>query len=351
MALLDPTDLTFNGEEARQLGDAVIESIFENPTIEDFCTVYDGIVAKKQIPFLGKLAKITKADAGCGNGVTSTNIPMTEKFWEPAPLKIWLQMCADELEGSFWVYSQNTGVDRDNITGTDISAFVIQRMTEAAQEDLLRIIWFNDTAHENVTDGGVVKNGVSVTDYTMIDGLWAQIYDIVAADASRKTAITKNAAASKALQLALGASDGITTFRTMLQAADSRLKGAADKFYIATMTLVENYATYLESQGVNASFERIENGYMMLRFRGIPVFAFDFWDRTIQADFDNGTTYDLPHRAILTTKANLAVGYDNSNAVGDFRVWYSEDTEKNNFKGKYRADAKVLQSYMIQAAY
>jgi len=351
MALLDPADLTFNGEEARSMSDAVIETIFENPAVTDLMTVYDNIITTKQIPFLGQLSKITKADAGCGLGQTAKNIPMSEKFWEPAAVKIWLTMCGSEVEGSFWVFVQNTGVDRDNVTGTDIARFVVDRMSSAAQEDLLRIIWFNDTAAANVSGSGTIKNGVSLADYNIIDGLWKQIFAIVATTAARKTAIAKNAQSAYATQLALGASDAIDTFRAMIAAADSRLNGAPNKFFIATRTLVENYATYLESQGNSSSFERIENGYVMLRYRGIPVYGFDFWDRTIQADIQNGTKYDLPHRAILTVKENLAVGYDASNAVADFRVWYSEDTELNNFKGKYRVDAKVLQDYMIQVAY
>ena len=92
--ILNPADLTFNGQEAKDIGEAVIESIFENPAVADLMTVYDGIVTKKQIPFLGTLSKITKIDAGCGSGVSANNIPMTEKFWEPENLKIWLQLCA-----------------------------------------------------------------------------------------------------------------------------------------------------------------------------------------------------------------------------------------------------------------
>jgi hypothetical protein len=133
--------------------------------------------------------------------------------------------------------------------------------------------------------------------------------------------------------------------------ADSRLKSATDKIIICTTTLLENYAAYLESQGADASFIRIENGYSTLRYRNVTIYGMDFWDRTIQADFDNGTTYDLPHRALLTTKMNLAVGSDRLADAESFKVYYSEDTELNNFKGKYRVDAKLLQDYLIQVAY
>jgi hypothetical protein len=349
--ILNPADLTFNGQEAKDIGEAVIESIFENPAVADLMTVYDGIVTKKQIPFLGTLSKITKIDAGCGSGVSANNIPMTEKFWEPENLKIWLQLCAEDLLNSFWVYAQKLGMDRSDVTGTTIASFVVERMTAAAQEDLLRIIWFNDKAADNVSGGGVITNGVSLTDYNIIDGLWKQIFDVVTATPARKIAISENAGANKAAQLNLAAGKALTTFQKMIAAADSRLKSAPDKILLCTTTLLENYATYLESQGADASFIRIENGYSTLRYRNITIYGIDFWDRTIQADFDNGTTYDLPNRALLTTKMNLAVGSDRLADAESFKVYYSEDTELNNFKGKYRVDAKLLQDYLIQVAY
>jgi len=349
--ILNPSDLTFNGQEAKDIGEAVIESIFENPAVADLMTVYDGIVTKKQIPFLGTLSKITKKDAGCGSGVSANNIPMTEKFWEPENLKIWLQLCAEDLLNSFWVYAQRLGMDRSDVTGTTIASFVVDRMTAAAQEDLLRIIWFNDKAADNVSGCGVITNGVSLTDYDIIDGLWKQIFDVVTATPARKIAISENAGVSKVAQLNLAAGKAFTTFQKMMAAADSRLKSAPDKILLCTTTLLENYAVYLETQGTDASFIRIENGYSTLRFRNVTIYGIDFWDRTIQADFDNGTTYDLPHRALLTTKMNLAVGSDKLADAESFKVYYSEDTELNNFKGKYRVDAKLLQDYLIQAAY
>jgi len=349
--ILNPSDLTFNGQEAKDIGEAVIESIFENPAIADLMTVYDGIVTKKQIPFLGTLSKITKKDAGCGSGVSSNNIPMTEKFWEPENLKIWLQLCAEDLINSFWVYAQRLGMDRSDVTGTTIASFVVDRMTAAAQEDLLRIIWFNDKLAENVDDGGVITDGVSITDYTIIDGLWKQIFAVVSATPARYFEIAENSEATKSAQLLLDQVRAFKVFQGLMAGADSRLKSAPDKIIICTTTLLENYAAYLEGQGNDASFIRIENGYSTLRYRNVTIYGMDFWDRTIQSDFDNGVTYDLPHRALMTTKMNLAVGSDRLADAESFKVYYSEDTELNNFKGKYRVDAKLLQDYLIQVAY
>jgi len=62
MAILNPADLTFNGEEIRSIREAILQQVFAKPAVTDFHTVYEDIVTKKQIAFLGRLGKITRAD-------------------------------------------------------------------------------------------------------------------------------------------------------------------------------------------------------------------------------------------------------------------------------------------------
>ena len=356
-SLINPANLTFNGEEIKTMAEAIMEKVFTKPAITEFHTIEEDIVAKKQIAFLGLLNKITKKDAGCGTGVTTTNIPMSEKFWDPEQVKIWLQQCHRDLEASFWVYAKNRGLNVADLTATDFARFVVDRMSDAAFEDALRIVWFNDTAagNYNSSPAGVITNGVSLGDYNIIDGLWKQLFAIVAADSTRRVTIAANAEATFALQdSVLNASNGIAAkniFNSLMNNADYRLRGASDKVLIATQSLVDAYANYLESVGVDASYVRIENGFSTLRYRNLEIIGFDFWDRTIRADFSNGTKWFLPHRAVLTTKSNLAVGFDASSGVSDFDVFYDKTTELTNFKGAYKVDAKVLEDYMIQVAY
>jgi hypothetical protein len=357
MAIFNPSQLTFNGEEIKSISEAVLETVFEKPAITEFHTIEENIVAKKQIAYLGLLSKITKKDAGCGTGATSKQIPMAEKFWDPEQVKIWLQLCHTELEDSFMVYAKQRGINYADVTPTDIAAFVVQRMSDAGFEDALRLVWFNDKNAANVGDTptGTITTGVSIADYNIINGLWKQIFEIVAADPARRETIAANAEATKALQdSVLEASNGIAAknvFNDLVNGADYRLRSAPDKVIVATQSLVDSYANYLESVGVDSSFIRIENGFSTLRYRNLELIGFDFWDRTIRADFDNGTKWHLPHRAILTTKSNLLVGVDASSAIANFNVFYDPTTELNNFKGGYKVDAKIREDYMIQVAY
>lgn len=357
MPIFNPSQLTFNGEEIRSFAEAVIETLFEKPGINEFHQVYEDIITKKQIAYLGTLSKITKKDAGCGTGATSKTIPMSEKFWDPEQVKVWLQLCHTEIEDTFMVYLKQKGIEYADVTPTQIATFIVERMSDAAYEDALRIVWFNDKDATNVdgSPAGTITSGVSIADYNIIDGLWKQLFAIGTATPARVIPIAANGQATFALQdSTLLASNGVAAkevFNGLMNGADYRLRGAADKVIVSTQSLVDAYANYLESVGVDASFVRIENGFSTLRYRNTEIIGFDFWDRTIRADFSNGTKWHLPHRAILTTKSNLGVGFDASSAVSMFNIFFDNVTELNNFKGGYKVDAKVIEDYMVQLAY
>lgn len=352
--LINVSGITFNGKEAMNLGEAVLEDAFTNPAITDFHTIHENIVAKEQIPFLSTLKKITKKDPGCGSGVTSKTIATSEKFWNPEKIKIWLVQCADDLEASFFVWGENNGIDRKDLTRSDFIKFVLQRMEEATLEDALRICWFGDTAVAHTTDSpaGVLAPASDLTDFNHIDGFWKQLYAIAVATPARRYTITENALGTHTLQDGLAADRALKVFENLKYKADYRLRGKKDLIILATQSLLDNYAAYLRNvSAVDAAYLRIEGGYDALKFEGILIIAVPQWDRVIREDYDNGTTYYLPHRALLTTKENLAIGIDALAELGKFKVFYDDYTELNNMKGGYKLDAKVLQDYMVQVAY
>jgi len=353
MAILNPSDLTFNGEEIRSIREAILEQVFAKPAVTDFHTVYEDIVTKKQIAFLGRLGKITRVDAGCSSSPLSAGITNSEKFWEPVRFEIWLSECYTNLEDTFFVWAKQRGLAEPDLTGTDFAAFLVERMTDAMYEDTLRIAWLGDTDAESVdaTPSGILSAGVSPLDYNQIDGFWKQLFAIGTATPTQRTTISENALSTKAAQDALANNRAFLTFQSMMNKADYRLRSAQNKVMLVTMSLLDNYATYLESQGNDASFIRIEQGFSVLRYRNLEIIGVDLWDRYIRADFDNGTKYDIPHRAVLTTKENIALGVDAASALADIDQWFERKDKTTNFRGGYKMDAKVLENYMVSLAY
>lgn len=340
-------NLSFNGEEARAFADTVITDAYDLPNVRDFHTVYDGIKVKKQIPFIGRFEKITKADTGCDTEATTQTLAASEKFWNPNPVEAWIKQCQNDMEGSFLAYLTRNGLSRYNFTDTDVYRFLIEIMTYAANEDALRQAWFSD---ENYIAGNLGNGAADLPNYDIYDGFWAQIFDIVTADASRRYTIAENGNASKATQ-ALADDEAYNVYQALTEDADTRIYQGGEPFILSTRSLTINYKRTLRSKNVPESFGYIQGRPNQLAFDGVPIIEVNQWDRIIKSDFDNGTTWDRPHRAVLTNAANLAIGFDAADDVGSWEGWYERKDKEVNIRGNYKVDAKVLKDNMIQTAY
>ena len=357
LSIINPADLTFNGEEIRSLSEAVFEQVFMKPGINEFHTIVPGIVAKKQIALLGRFGLVGRKGTGCSPTVDGNTITNSEKFWEPEDIETRLVQCWDDIKETFFIWGQKQGLKRPDLTGTDFVNFIEDRLGDALEEANLRIIWFNDVDHALTTasPAGNVTAGTTIGYFNIIDGLWKQIFSVVTATPARQTVIAENALGTKALQLALAADTAIVTFRAMIEDADKRLKNHPDKILLCTDTLFDNWLTFKETQSVDQSFVRQEKGFTMDTYRGVTIIKFDFWDRIIQTFFDSdvgGTgPYHLPHRALLTTKANLQVGVETESALAELDIFYDQREKDVVIDSLYKLDAKEIEDYMIQAAY
>jgi hypothetical protein len=353
MSLINPAQLTWNGEEIKTMAEAVFTSVYQKPDINIFHTVVTPIEAKKQIAYLGLLGLVGKKSSGCSPTSDAKTIPMSEKYWNPEDIFVRLEQCWKDLDASFWVWAQRKGLERADLTVGDFADFVVERLADALQELVLRIAWFNDTAAALVTDSpaGNVTAGTDITYFNIIDGLWKQIFAICTSAPARLCAISENAQATYVTQDNLAADRALKVYQCLKYNADNRLRNQPDLVIISTTSLVDNYEKYLMSQSITPSYEKIMAGFDALKFNNIPIIGFNFWDRYIRTYFDNGTKYHLPHRAILTTKRNLLIGTDNASALSETDVHYDKVTKKNYWDVAFKEDAKVLEDYMIQAAY
>lgn len=358
LALITPADFTFTAKEVRDFADVVIETAFKNPDINEFHTIVEDIITDERIGFLGLLSKQTKADAGCGTGKRTVNIAGSEKVWTPKKTKIWIEECLDTLDESFMVYLKKLGVDNNDWTNTEIVDFLLGRVEEAVAEDIQRIAWFSDEDAANTDDSpaGIITPGVDVDDYNIIPaGFWKQLYAIVAGNAARRVTIANNAQATYANQDfdSTDTTNRVASliFRNIIQKADPRLRSQKNKVILCTESLAFQYQDELEAAGVDASFEMIQEGVSVLKRMGVTIIAYNFWDRTILADFDNGTKLYQPHRAVMTTKEQLMIGIDAKSSISKWDIYYDKNTEKSNLKGGFKIDAKCKEDHMFQVAY
>lgn len=367
MAIINPADLTFNGEEIKALSEGIMEDIFAKPAMTEFLTAYTGIKAKKQIAFLGRLSGLVgqKHDASsCAPIENDATIANTEKFWEPAYIDDRFSECWDDLLATFFVYGLKNGIQKGDLTATDFALFFIERYQDAIAEMFHRLVWFGDTAADDTAGGGVfVTAGFVAKRWNAFDGIWKQLFAIVAATPARKTTdlSSRNTQLTFALQAFTSTDTTNRVVTTMLQNlifnADYRLRDKADKIIIVTQSVADQYVRELEAgaaNGIPVAFEYIQDGIMMIKRMGVTIYAFSFWDRMIQGfqrTIATELNYYLPHRALLTTKENLAFGTEEESNLSEVDVFFDKKDKKTYFDFGANLDAKVLQDYMVQVAY
>ena len=354
----DLSNLDFNGKEVMALGETIQESVFTNPEMSLFHEFVEGIKAKQQIAILGIVDGLTGlGDGGCDPTVDVLDISTTQKMWEPESVSNRFAYCWTELKGTFFIWATKNGLEISDLTGTDYLNFIEERLSAALAEEVLRVAWFSDLTADNVSGTGVITNGTNLGYFNKIDGFFKQIFTIVAADSARLTAglDTRNAGVSYAAQ-EFDATDVTNrvvtnTLQNMRYGADNRFRSNPSLMYVVTQSVYDQYERELTEANVAFTTERLENGMAQLSSGSITVVAFDFWDRIIRAYEDNGTTYNLPHRAVLLTKENMQVGTEAIGNLSEIDVFYHRKDKKNYVDTAYRIDVKIIKDENIQVAY
>jgi hypothetical protein len=367
MAILNPADLAFNGEEIKALSEGIMEDVYAKPAMTEFLTIYTGIKAKKQIAFLGILSGLVgqKHDtSSCSPIENDAAIENTEKFWEPAYIDDRFSECFDNLLETFFVYGLKNGVQKGDLSNTDFALFFVERYQDAIAEMFHRLVWFGDTAADDTAGGGIfVTAGFVAKRWDAFDGIWKQLFAIVATTPARKTTdlTAKNAQTTFALQ-AFNSTDTTNrvvtnTLQNLVFNSDFRLRDKADKIIIVTQSVADQYVRELEAganNGLSVAFEYIQDGVMVIKRMGVTIYGYSFWDRMIQGYQRTAASelnYYLPHRALLTTKANIAFGTEEEGTLSEVDVFVDKKDKKTYFDFGANLDAKVLQDYLVQVAY
>ena len=352
-SLINNGTFTFNQEEVKVIAEIINELTWGDKTLNELHDVEQGIKYNKQIVFAGNLGLMGKAVTGCTPNEVG-GVTLSEKTWTPVREDFRLSQCSTDVDAQDKLVNQMAKMNPDfyNIiegSNSSVGQFLIAKVIERLPEEILRKVWFNDTNADTVANGGVLTNGTDKGYFDTFDGLFAQIF----ADATVPVVtIDKNAGVTYAGQ-ELASGEALATLRAMYKKADKRLiKSGMAKFYV-TSSIFDAYSDDLENiQNTGAGNTAItEDGQLMLRFKGIEVVDINLWDRVIEAYEDNGTTLNLPNRAILSTSANLKVGTLADSDFGEIDAFYDRKDKTNYMDGIYSIDAKHMQSYLTVAGY
>ena len=330
--IYDLSNLTLNPEEANQVSQAIFETVLEQSDIAKHHEIQSGIEHQTQIPFIGTLGLVGKKIIACQRDANGNQIPMSEKFWNPQHIGDRFEHCSTDLNPLFKLFRKAVRMNPDYFDRLDSEEFgvVAMRIEQAIKEMITRLTWFGDTSIENVSNAGYLKNGEDTSFFDIIDGLWPQIIGTdIPTTSNYYVEIAQNAEATKVLQQTLPTDFAYNLFKTMWTKADSRLKQLVMNNQIelqlhVTGDIYENYQDFKETKSLEFTLKNVEDGGLKSFFRNVEVIPHYDWDAIIQGYFDNGTTYHLPNRALLTTPSNIPIGTRNEGDLTQLESFYDQ---------------------------
>jgi len=347
-SLIDTADLTLQPQEALTASEAVFEKVYAKPVLAQAHNVMTGIQMKTQIPFFGRMGLVGKVSSGCTPNASTEKVNLTQKYWDPALVDYRLTHCQGDVSQLYKMWKRSriaakTWEEVDN----EMMAFITDRGIDATLEAILRITSFGDKLADNVADGGYITAGVDPTFFTMINGLWQQIF---AATLVRYT-IPENVEATEAAQLSLATDRALNVFRYLYNNIDPRAHESQDLTFQVTRSLWNNWNDFLEDKSLAFALQRAEDGSTKASYRGIPIIVRNDWDRNIAAYNDQGATLLLPHRAILTPVTNIPIGTSDEGSMKSLESFYDKVTRQWYLDAAFYIDCVLLEEYMTAVAY
>lgn len=357
MAVFDISAMAVRGvEEVSDVSQMIFKAITEDKKVQDLYSVITGIEFDRRIPIIGTLTDIMETKSADCSFPEGGEVVVTEKTWTPRTALQEQRLCKDATEDKFKFWQSNNAnlVERYDLTNSGELNYLIYLVADAMAKAVVRISDFADTSASLVSGGGNITTALGasgVARMNTIDGFWVQLFAIATADPTQRATITENGLGSYALQMALGASTAKDAFETMILEAKDEMP--EDAVIYCTKSLFNNYFKWLVDNSFDTSMAVETKDYksVTLAQYGVTIIERKDWDRTIKTYFDNGTTYDLPHRAIYTSQSNMLIGTPSETALSSFTSHYSEDLLKNIVREEIKVDAKVAIDEAVMVAY
>lgn len=344
----------FSKDEVRSLNEQIIAEIVKAPLLQSvFGRIETGVKNDKAIGFVNTaLGLMLKAPLGCNpSGSTFGSMATTQKVWQPKGLAFRKEECKTEIEGTLVQYLLKSGIEQYDLTNTEYYAFFLSFLPDNIAKDVFRYAWFGDTAADTFANGGKLTNGTDKTYFNRIDGIWKQLAAIYGATAARKTQLTGNPngqATAAAQDSTLTTANALASFYAVHDAADIKLRAMPNKVFMCTDSIFLKAKRELQNKGTDSVMMKLIEGIDVPTIDGIPVIVVPVWDEAIRSYYYNGTTYDSPHRILLTTTDNLALGFQGDGAFDTFDVFFDRKSKLNIIEGEDAMDAKVLRDDLVQ---
>ena len=351
---LDFNNITPDNGAVRDLNRLVFKDVLTADRIGTLLNIFRNVYNGDKLGLIGEFGLVGLASEGCSPTWGNDEIDTDEKTWDIAAWQIAETLCYADVEDTLVKYTLESGTDIADLTDNDyMDEIVVPRLELAMMKMYIRLAFFSDKAAKNVTDGGVIKDGVDVDYFNLIDGIWKQLFTIVAGDASKRVTISANAEVTKAAQINNISSQAVDTLNDLIASASPALRQATDQIIYVTQSFADGLEAQLLASyyGSELHWESLFAGIRETTYRGIRLRVVPQWDEIIQNYEGTATAYNLPHRCIYTTQRNLALGVNGTDEFASLRITFDDNTLLNRIYATDKMGAMVVDSNMVVVAY
>lgn len=351
---LNFANITPDNGAVRELSRLVFLEVLQADRIGTLLDIHRNVYNGDKLGLVGEFGLLGKAGVGCSPEYGNDAINTAEKVWDIKAWEIAEQLCYKDIEDTLVKYTLESGTNIGDLTANDyLDEIIVPRLELAMMKMYIRLAFFGDKEAENVSDGGIIKNGVDTSYFTLINGIFKQLYAGVTAGTTKRVTIAANSEATIADQINAINSQAADVLDDMIAMASPRLRQASNQVIYVT----QSFATGLESQllktyyGSELQWQSLFAGIRETTYRGIRIRVVPMFDEIIQSYEGNGNAYNLPHRAIYTTEQNLALGVNGTDEFAELDIFFNRDERLNKIYATDKMGAMVIDESMAVIAY
>ena len=351
---LNFTNITPDNGAIREVNKLIFKDVLAADRIGSLLNVFRNVYNGDKVGLVGEFGLLGLAGSGCSPTYGNDQIATTEKEWAIAAWEIAEKICYADLENTLVKYTLENGTNIADLTDNDyLEEVVVPRLELAMMKMYIRLAFFGDTNAAAVASGGVITNAADVPYFTLTNGIWQQLFTLATADPTKVVTITANSAVSKAAQIAGLPSEVIADLDALIAAAPPKLRQLSDQVIYITQTIATALEQALLANRTGSelnwteTFAGIREGY----YRGIKLRVVPMFDEIIQSYEGDGTTYNLPHRAIYTTERNLALGVNGRDEFAELDIFFDRTTRLNHIYATDKLGALVLDDDLVVVAF
>lgn len=343
--------LTKDNGAMKDLRELMVLTAFTDEKLEQFFTLKQNVEQGKKLGWVGEMSEIGWKGAPCYPEYRTPTISSAEKQWDLGDWSVPLKWCYEEFMGTLAEYALKTGTDIHDLTSTDImDVLIMPALEEAYRRMAWRFIWFNDKnkTAENITPG------MEVELFNTNDGLFKQLFAIGAANPAQRITIAANSEASIAAQMNAIKQPGVAIdlFDSLIDSADPRIASMDGAGLYVTKSLADALTKDLKREYKEIiTWEQVFNGIKVTEYNGVNIYAISLWDRMIQRYENNGTSLNLPHRAVFGSPKQMFVGTPANNIISDFDLWFNKDERVVKHYSAGRLGTLIGEDNLFQLAY